>query len=321
MTCPGVMLAGAARSYLNRYAVAAGRTRVLATNNDGAWQAAFDLAAAGCDRDGARASGRPSAPRCRSARAARRSAWSRGARDRAGHWAGAASRRALQQRWASRSALACELLCDVRRLVSGRAPAPRIPACKPVYRADDRCLRPGRLWRAGHFGCRRADAACFVADERSPAGARLARRRPRTPEQLADRRRRAGGTGCPRAGGPRLSPRRSSRRGKAFVDFQNDVTTEDVALAHEEGYESVEHLKRYTTLGMGTDQGKTSNINARALMAALRGIETARRRHDDLSAALHAGIDRRAGRAAHRRTLPADAPLAAARLARCDTAP
>ena len=59
-------------------------------------------------------------------------------------------------------------------------------------------------------------------------------------------------------------------RGKAFVDFQMDVTTADIALAHREGYELVEHLKRYTTLGMGTDQGKTSNFPALAAMASLR---------------------------------------------------
>ncbi len=60
-------------------------------------------------------------------------------------------------------------------------------------------------------------------------------------------------------------------RGKAFVDFQNDVTVDDIALAHRENFVSVEHLKRYTTLGMGTDQGKTSNVNALAIMAALTG--------------------------------------------------
>jgi methylglutamate dehydrogenase subunit C len=59
---------------------------------------------------------------------------------------------------------------------------------------------------------------------------------------------------------------------KAFVDFQNDVTLSDIRQAHQEGYTSVEHLKRYTTLGMGTDQGKTSNINALAIMASMRGI-------------------------------------------------
>jgi len=48
--------------------------------------------------------------------------------------------------------------------------------------------------------------------------------------------------------------------GKQFVDLQNDVTAQDVELAGRESYRSVEHLKRYTTTGMGTDQGKTSNI-------------------------------------------------------------
>jgi sarcosine oxidase subunit alpha len=56
-------------------------------------------------------------------------------------------------------------------------------------------------------------------------------------------------------------------RGKAFVDFQNDVSDEDVALAGHEGFRAVEHLKRYTTLGMAADQGKTSNLTGLALMA------------------------------------------------------
>ena len=54
---------------------------------------------------------------------------------------------------------------------------------------------------------------------------------------------------------------------KVFVDLQHDVTADDVFLAHREGYRSVEHLKRYTTLGMATDQGKTSNLNALMLLA------------------------------------------------------
>ena len=58
---------------------------------------------------------------------------------------------------------------------------------------------------------------------------------------------------------------------KAFVDLQNDVTAADVELAVRESYASVEHLKRYTTLGMGTDQGRTSNINGLALLARARG--------------------------------------------------
>lgn len=60
-------------------------------------------------------------------------------------------------------------------------------------------------------------------------------------------------------------------RRKAFIDLQDDVTSADIELAHREGYVSIEHLKRYTTLGMGTDQGKSSNVNGLAIMAALRG--------------------------------------------------
>jgi methylglutamate dehydrogenase subunit C len=55
---------------------------------------------------------------------------------------------------------------------------------------------------------------------------------------------------------------------KAFVDFQNDVTDTDIRLAAQEGFVSIEHLKRYTTLGMATDQGKTSQLNGHALLAA-----------------------------------------------------
>jgi sarcosine oxidase subunit alpha len=60
-------------------------------------------------------------------------------------------------------------------------------------------------------------------------------------------------------------------KGKAFVDLQHDVTADDVALAVREGYVSVEHLKRYTTLGMGTDQGRTANLNGLAILAELTG--------------------------------------------------
>ena len=58
---------------------------------------------------------------------------------------------------------------------------------------------------------------------------------------------------------------------RAWLDFQNDVTVKDVALAFREGFSSVEHLKRYTTLGMATDQGKTANVQALAIMAELTG--------------------------------------------------
>ncbi len=60
-------------------------------------------------------------------------------------------------------------------------------------------------------------------------------------------------------------------KGRAWVDPQNDVTVKDVKLAHQEGFRSVEHLKRYTTLGMATDQGKAGNVLGLAVMAEMTG--------------------------------------------------
>ncbi|MDE2238735.1 MAG: sarcosine oxidase subunit alpha, partial [Rhodospirillales bacterium] len=59
--------------------------------------------------------------------------------------------------------------------------------------------------------------------------------------------------------------------GKSFLDLQNDVTVKDVKLAEREGFASVEHMKRYTTLGMATDQGKTANVNAIGVLAEALG--------------------------------------------------
>ena len=67
---------------------------------------------------------------------------------------------------------------------------------------------------------------------------------------------------------PARPPALTDRRVKAFVDFQNDVCAKDVSLAVQEGMRSIEHIKRYTTTGMATDQGKLSNMNALAIAAA-----------------------------------------------------
>ncbi len=69
-----------------------------------------------------------------------------------------------------------------------------------------------------------------------------------------------------------LPEARSGARQKAFVDWQHDVTTRDLALATREGFRSIEHVKRYTTTGMATDQGKTSNLNALAIVAKAVGV-------------------------------------------------
>ena len=68
-----------------------------------------------------------------------------------------------------------------------------------------------------------------------------------------------------------VSPPRPSRASKQFVDMQLDVTVADIELAAREGYRSVEHAKRYTALGFGTDQGKLGNVNGVAILAKALG--------------------------------------------------
>lgn len=60
-------------------------------------------------------------------------------------------------------------------------------------------------------------------------------------------------------------------KARCWIDLQNDVTTKDISQAYDEGFRDVEHLKRYTTLGMATDQGRTSNVSALAIMAERTG--------------------------------------------------
>jgi sarcosine oxidase subunit alpha len=66
-------------------------------------------------------------------------------------------------------------------------------------------------------------------------------------------------------------PLPASRAPKQFVDFQNDVSAADLLLAVREGFESIEHVKRYTAMGFGTDQGKTGNINGMGIVAQALG--------------------------------------------------
>ena len=73
----------------------------------------------------------------------------------------------------------------------------------------------------------------------------------------------------------------------AFVDFQNDVCAKDIELAVREGMRSIEHIKRYTTTGMATDQGKTSNMNALAIAARDLDKPSSRGRPHDLPATLY----------------------------------
>ncbi|TGQ37291.1 sarcosine oxidase subunit alpha family protein [Mesorhizobium sp. M00.F.Ca.ET.216.01.1.1] len=261
---PSVMLASAARTYLNRYAVLPGKKVIVATGNDGAWRTAFDYAASGAEVMVADLRAAP--PAALTAEAARlRVAVRAGTRivDLDG---GHAVRRTTLAGPGGESQTACDLVC----MSGGWSPTVHLTShlgVKPVYRDDIGGFVPG-AFTAGRFGAGSmmgTHSTADAIDDGHRAGIEAASFCGKSASVPAPSKLDLGET----ATAP-LREISSAGRGKAFVDFQMDVTTKDIELAHREGYESVEHLKRYTTLGMGTDQGKTSNFPALVAMAALR---------------------------------------------------
>ena len=87
-----------------------------------------------------------------------------------------------------------------------------------------------------------------------------------------------------------------TRETKSFVDLQTDTTAADIAVSAREGYEMIEHVKRYTTLGMGTDQGRTGAVNGIGVLSEVLATADPGDRDDHLPAAVHAGHVRRHGR-------------------------
>jgi methylglutamate dehydrogenase subunit C len=262
---PGIMLASAARIYLHRFALKLGDRVVVATDDDGAYAAAIDLAKAGATVR--LADLRPTAPALLAKAAA-----AAGVEPRAGATLldvrGGSRVRSVEIAWSEgrRERLACDLLCvsggwsPVVHLTThlGRRPqyCPEIAA----FVAPD--LPSGQFAAGALTGS--FDTPAAIA-EGSRAGVAAAGYCGFTPSTKAIPVFAGTAPVSARAAVPISSP----ERGKAFVDLQNDVTVADIRLAHREGYGRPEHLKRYTTLGMGTDQGKTSNPSALALLAAL----------------------------------------------------
>ncbi|WP_421695876.1 sarcosine oxidase subunit alpha family protein [Aestuariivirga sp.] len=264
---PGVMLASALRTYANRYAVAPERRAVIVTNNDTGYDAALDLAAAGVAVTVAD----------------HRSSVSSEVLARAGAkgiaiFPGTGIADVESAKAVTRVKLgglhAVSIECDAVGMAGGWSPAVHLSShggIKPKYDETVAGFVPGGFAPShfgagammGTFGLSAAVAEGANAGASAASATGFGKTRPLyAPEHVSDRSYAILADWTPP----------TSAKGKAFVDFQNDVTIKDVKIAHQEGYRSVEHLKRYTTLGMGTDQGKTSNINALALMAGYRGI-------------------------------------------------
>ena len=267
---PGTLLAGAARTYVERYAVRPGSRAVVFTNNDSAYATALALQGAGVDvaaivdpRSGAALEGAlPLAARDAGLPIVAKSVVvgaHGGLRVDAVDVVPQAGGSAAAYRLRSRRPL--------RRLEPG-GPSPLAGARQASLRRRARDVRSRRLAGADHTGGRgqRTLRPCRGAGGRACRRDSLPRcRRAFAPVRRSRRRRprRSRAEHCSRCG----ASRRAIKGAKRFVDWQNDVTVDDIALAAREGYRSVEHLKRYTTLGMGTDQGKLSNIVGLALLA------------------------------------------------------
>jgi sarcosine oxidase subunit alpha len=278
---PGTMLAGAAAIYARRYAVRVGMRCVVFTNNDSAYAAALALREAGVDiaaivdaRDDA-AVAHATDERVRASGIDVRA----NAVIAAAHGHARVSRVDVASRGGARIA---SIDCDAVVMSGGYSPTVHLfSQARGRLRYDARTASfvPDRSPMAivtagavnGHCGARAAiaegeaaaDDALALAGMSTARGGRRSASDAAAPTVQFDAEARMA-----------VEPLWTvpARRGaKCFVDLQNDVTVRDIELAGHEGYEAVEHLKRYTTLGMGTDQGKTSNVAGIGLMAqALR---------------------------------------------------
>ena len=278
---PGVMLADAARTYANRYGVLAGRRAVVATGNDSAYGAALDLQAAGVTVAAVfdlRPAGGTPGPLARQAAAAGIEV-RRGAAVVGSH--GHKSLRAVKVRMVEgdgRPAGAEEAWpADLLAVSGGWTPVVHLwSQGRGTLRHDAACGAPvpARIAQAGRaVGAANGTFALAAALREAAVAGHAAAADSGFDGPPADAPAVDGDSQEPALFVPLIDRSRGEEGRKAFVDLQNDVTDKDLKLALREGYRAGEHVKRYTTTGMGTDQGKTANVNALAIVAAERGVD------------------------------------------------
>ncbi len=250
---PGVILAGAVRDFIDLYGVAPGKRIVVVTNNDDAYRTALMALAAGLE-----------VPVVLDARSRADGPLARLAQERGIRVLTSAAIAGIKGGKAVEAVKICDQMGsgELRETIEADCVA-MSGGWSPVVHLWSHC--GGKLnWDEGQ--------AMFAPD-------------PKRPPTGADGRTMASAVGAA-AGDLRVAaltdaveeaalkpvwimPEHATRqmRFKMWLDFQNDVKVSDVQLAAQEGYESVEHTKRYTTLGMATDQGKLSNINGLAILS------------------------------------------------------
>lgn len=267
---PGIMLAGAAQTYLNRFGVKVGNRNVIVTAHDSAWYAAFDLLDAGAGVE-AIVDTRSDVSQVLSQAAA-----DRGIKVLAGHTVtGTRGRLRIESIRVNpvTDGVAGEgrnLYCDAVLMSGGWTPSLHLFShTKGTLQWDEasEAFLPGEQAEA----CRIAGAGRGLwgvgkaLNDGSKAGSAAVGLQGFSAEaSYCSITRERDGRGVTHI---ELPTDRSPEKAKAFIDYQNDVTAKDVRLAVREGFRSIEHVKRYTTNGMATDQGKLSNMNGLMIAA------------------------------------------------------
>ena len=267
---PGVMLAGAALAFLRRYGVAVGRRPALFVNNDEAYETVFALAAAGIDCAGV------IDPRSDSIAAAHARALGVAVHNAAVVGAVAGRREVHAVTIADLDGTRRFVLEADALLISG-GPAP-LTALAAQLGATLEWREPLAAFApeldpaiGGIAGAARGLLGLAAAAHDGDAAARA----------LASHLGRAADAAIAPEPPPdaEMTPLAAlwevRAPGKSFVDLQNDVTADDIRLACREGYEHLEHMKRYTTFGMGTDQGRIGGLVGSAVLAEARGVALA----------------------------------------------
>jgi sarcosine oxidase subunit alpha len=274
---PGTMLASAVSTYIRRYAVLPGKRAVIFTNNDAGYDAAFALKGAGAAVLVVDARATPDGDLTELAR-------KDGITIKAGHVVvqarGGKSITGVQiyaiDSTGKLTGTAQSEDCDLLALSGGFSPVIHLQCqstSKPIWSDAQVSFLPGKPVQAersagacngrmGLDGCATEGTAAGLA---AAQAAGLAAANVKVPALAAMR------LGSQRTLWEIPHPKGTSRAPKKFVDFQNDVAASDIHLAVREGFQSIEHIKRYTALGFGTDQGKTGNINGMGIAAGILG--------------------------------------------------
>ena len=255
---PGIMLAGAVRTYANRFGVTPGRQVAVFTNNDDGWRTAADLRAKGIDvpaiidsRDKAATLDLPGVT----------------------HVAGEAVMDTVGRKGIKSITLTNGRVIPVDALAVSGGWNPNVHlTChqrgRPQWRDDLCAFVPGGELPVGMAVAGAANGAMTLSAALSEGQAQAA-------AQLDALGIKAKAGDLPKAEDEARDCAAfwhvGESKKRAWVDLQNDVTVKDIKLANTEGFRSVELLKRYTTMGMATDQGKTSNIAGLAILAEEAG--------------------------------------------------